>query len=57
MINSVVVLQVISMEWGNFNSLHLPLTSYDASVDAESSNPGSQVYIAPEITVKHLPLL
>ncbi|XP_027921260.1 probable hexokinase-like 2 protein [Vigna unguiculata] len=35
---------VISMEWGNFNSLRLPLTSYDASVDAESSNPGSQVF-------------
>ncbi|CAJ1943089.1 unnamed protein product [Sphenostylis stenocarpa] len=35
---------VISMEWGNFNSPHLPLTSYDASVDAESSNPGSQVF-------------
>jgi len=57
MINSVIVFQVISMEWGNFNSPHLPLTSYDASVDAESSNPGSQVCIAPEITVVRLPLL
>lgn len=43
MINSGVVLQVISMEWGKFNSPHLPLTTFDASVDAESSNPGSEV--------------
>ncbi|ESW27776.1 hypothetical protein PHAVU_003G231300 [Phaseolus vulgaris] len=35
---------VISMEWGNFNSPHLPLTSYDASVDAESSNPGTEIF-------------
>lgn len=43
MINSGLVLQVISMEWGNFNSPHLPLTSFDVNVDAESSNPGSGV--------------
>ncbi|KAK7386333.1 hypothetical protein VNO78_26493 [Psophocarpus tetragonolobus] len=35
---------VISMEWGKFNSPHLPLTSFDASVDAESSNPGSEIF-------------
>ncbi|KAL2322891.1 hypothetical protein Fmac_027270 [Flemingia macrophylla] len=35
---------VISMEWGNFSSPRLPLTSYDASVDAESSNPGSGTF-------------
>ncbi|RDX70365.1 putative hexokinase-like 2 protein, partial [Mucuna pruriens] len=35
---------VISMEWGNFNSPHLPLTSFDASVDAESANPGSGTF-------------
>ncbi|KAG5057634.1 hypothetical protein JHK86_012630 [Glycine max] len=35
---------VISMEWGKFNSPHLPLTTFDASVDAESSNPGSEIF-------------
>ncbi|KAG4930549.1 hypothetical protein AAZX31_17G151500 [Glycine max] len=35
---------VISMEWGKFNSPHLPLTSFDASVDAESSNPGREIF-------------
>ncbi|KAK1416868.1 hypothetical protein QVD17_25985 [Tagetes erecta] len=35
---------VINMEWGNFMSKHLPLTSYDSSLDAESLNPGEQIY-------------
>lgn len=32
------------MEWGNFRSSHLPLTEYDQSLDAESLNPGEQVF-------------
>ncbi|XVE86932.1 hypothetical protein DITRI_Ditri18aG0074800 [Diplodiscus trichospermus] len=35
---------VISMDWGNFNSCHLPITQYDASLDAESSNPGCRIF-------------
>ncbi|KAJ8755812.1 hypothetical protein K2173_024357 [Erythroxylum novogranatense] len=35
---------VINMEWGNFRSSHLPLTDYDNSLDAESLNPGEQVF-------------
>ncbi|KAF5738062.1 putative hexokinase [Tripterygium wilfordii] len=35
---------VISMELGNFKSPHLPVTEFDASLDAESSNPGSGVF-------------
>ncbi|XVF59180.1 hypothetical protein PTKIN_Ptkin07bG0254700 [Pterospermum kingtungense] len=35
---------VISMEWGNFNSCHLPRTQDDASLDSESSNPGRQIF-------------
>ncbi|KAI4347055.1 hypothetical protein L6164_007904 [Bauhinia variegata] len=35
---------VINMEWGNFRSLHLPLTEYDQSLDAESLNPGEQIF-------------
>ncbi|KAL1370977.1 hypothetical protein HN51_001199 [Arachis hypogaea] len=35
---------VISMEWGNFRSPHLPLTSFDTRLDSESSNPGSGVF-------------
>ncbi|KAL8129691.1 hypothetical protein V2J09_018846 [Rumex salicifolius] len=35
---------VINMEWGNFRSSHLPLTEYDAALDAESLNPGEQIY-------------
>ncbi|XP_010527158.1 PREDICTED: probable hexokinase-like 2 protein [Tarenaya hassleriana] len=31
---------VISTEWGDFSSTHLPLTEFDASLDAESLNPG-----------------
>jgi hexokinase len=38
-----IVLQIISMEWGNFRSSHLPLTPFDTILDAESSNPGSGV--------------
>ncbi|XP_009795017.1 hexokinase-2 [Nicotiana sylvestris] len=35
---------VINMEWGNFRSSHLPVTEYDQSLDAESLNPGEQIY-------------
>ncbi|KAI7727143.1 hypothetical protein M8C21_020168 [Ambrosia artemisiifolia] len=35
---------VINMEWGNFKSSHLPLTEYDNTMDAESLNPGEQIY-------------
>jgi hexokinase len=43
MIMNDIVLQIISMEWGNFRSSHLPLTPFDTILDAESSNPGSGV--------------
>ncbi|CAK8562579.1 unnamed protein product [Lathyrus sativus] len=35
---------VISMELGNFRSSHLPLTPFDTSLDAESSNPGNGTF-------------
>ncbi|KAG5412543.1 hypothetical protein IGI04_000110 [Brassica rapa subsp. trilocularis] len=35
---------VISTEWGDFRSCHLPLTEFDAGLDAESLNPGSHVF-------------
>lgn len=35
---------VINMEWGNFKSSHLPLTEYDHALDAESLNPGEQIF-------------
>ncbi|CAK9150591.1 unnamed protein product [Ilex paraguariensis] len=35
---------VINMQWGRFCSSHLPITEFDASLDAESSNPGSQIF-------------
>ncbi|KAK1266562.1 Hexokinase-2 [Acorus gramineus] len=35
---------VINMEWGNFRSSHLPLTEYDQAMDAESLNPGEQIF-------------
>ncbi|XP_047945131.1 hexokinase-2 [Salvia hispanica] len=35
---------VINMEWGNFRSSHLPLTVYDYALDAESLNPGDQIF-------------
>ncbi|CDP03250.1 unnamed protein product [Coffea canephora] len=35
---------VINMEWGNFRSSHLPLTEYDQGLDAESLNPGEQIF-------------
>lgn len=38
------LMQVINMEWGNFRSSHLPLTEFDHSLDAESLNPGEQVF-------------
>lgn len=42
--HSVLILQGISMEWGNFRSPHLPITEFDACLDSESLNPGSQVW-------------
>ncbi|GAA0155739.1 kinase [Lithospermum erythrorhizon] len=35
---------VINMEWGNFKSSHLPLSEYDHALDAESLNPGEQIF-------------
>ncbi|XP_061351646.1 probable hexokinase-like 2 protein [Gastrolobium bilobum] len=35
---------VISIKWGDFKSPHLPVTAFDASLDAESSNPGSEIF-------------
>ncbi|XP_074563849.1 hexokinase-2-like [Curcuma longa] len=35
---------VINMEWGNFRYSHLPTTDYDHELDAESLNPGEQIY-------------
>ncbi|EOA18237.1 hypothetical protein CARUB_v10006729mg [Capsella rubella] len=35
---------VVSTEWGDFKSCHLPITEFDASLDAESLNPGNQVF-------------
>ncbi|KAI4377082.1 hypothetical protein MLD38_014768 [Melastoma candidum] len=35
---------VINMEWGNFRSSHIPLTEYDHALDAESLNPGEQIF-------------
>ncbi|KAI8534664.1 hypothetical protein RHMOL_Rhmol10G0107700 [Rhododendron molle] len=35
---------VINMQWGGFTSSHLPISEFDASLDAESSNPGSQIF-------------
>ncbi|KAL0460935.1 UNVERIFIED_CONTAM: Hexokinase-3 [Sesamum latifolium] len=33
---------VVNMEWGNFWSSHLPRTSYDIDLDADSPNPNDQ---------------
>ncbi|CAH9070581.1 unnamed protein product [Cuscuta europaea] len=33
---------VVDMEWGNFWSSHLPRTSYDSDLDADSPNPNDQ---------------
>ncbi|ESQ53299.1 hypothetical protein EUTSA_v10027262mg [Eutrema salsugineum] len=35
---------VISTEWADFRSCHLPVTEFDAALDAESLNPGSRVF-------------
>ncbi|XAR53392.1 Hexokinase [Bertholletia excelsa] len=35
---------VINTEWGNFQSSHLPLTEHDRALDAESLNPGEQIF-------------
>ncbi|KAH6803627.1 hexolike 3 [Perilla frutescens var. frutescens] len=34
----------VNMQWGNFFSSHLPLTEYDASLDAESVDPGCRIF-------------
>lgn len=36
------VLQVINMEWVNFQTSHLPLKEYDNALDFESLNRGEQ---------------
>lgn len=36
------VLQVINMEWVNFQTSHLPLKGYDSALDFESLNRGEQ---------------
>lgn len=38
-----LVLQVISTQWGDFSTPHLPITIFDTCLDAESSNPGFRV--------------
>ncbi|KAJ4971711.1 hypothetical protein NE237_004810 [Protea cynaroides] len=35
---------VVNMEWGNFWSSHLPRTSYDMDLDADSPNPNDQAF-------------
>ncbi|XP_071694853.1 probable hexokinase-like 2 protein [Rutidosis leptorrhynchoides] len=35
---------VIDMQWGNFNTPHLPITQFDMDLDSESSNPGSRIF-------------
>lgn len=35
---------IINTEWGNFNCSNLPITEFDSSLDAESSNPGSRIF-------------
>ncbi|KAG8638326.1 hexokinase-3 isoform X2 [Manihot esculenta] len=37
-----VAVLVVNMEWGNFWSSHLPRTTYDINLDAESPNPNDQ---------------
>ncbi|PWA67616.1 hexokinase-like 3 [Artemisia annua] len=35
---------VIDMQWGNFNTPHLPITQFDMALDSESSNPGCRIF-------------
>ncbi|KAK2981249.1 hypothetical protein RJ640_030638 [Escallonia rubra] len=35
---------IINMQWGSFRSSHLPVTEFDSSLDAESSNPCSRIF-------------
>ncbi|KAM0057774.1 putative hexokinase, ATPase, nucleotide binding domain-containing protein [Helianthus debilis subsp. tardiflorus] len=35
---------VIDMQWGKFNTPHLPITQFDMALDSESSNPGSRIF-------------
>ncbi|KAL3525550.1 hypothetical protein ACH5RR_013922 [Cinchona calisaya] len=35
---------VINMQWGNFSSSHLPITEFDATLESESTNPGSRIF-------------
>ncbi|KAK9128874.1 hypothetical protein Syun_017671 [Stephania yunnanensis] len=39
---------VVNMEWGNFWTSHLPRTSYDIDLDAESPNPNDQARMSLE---------
>ncbi|KAI7993032.1 Hexokinase-3 [Camellia lanceoleosa] len=41
-VNMGVAALVVNMEWGNFWSSHLPRTSYDTDLDADSLNPNDQ---------------
>ncbi|GKD98414.1 hexokinase [Tanacetum coccineum] len=42
------------MEWGNFQSPHLPLTEYDESLDASSKNPKKQIVFEKMISGMYL---
>ncbi|PKI40939.1 hypothetical protein CRG98_038676 [Punica granatum] len=35
---------LVTMGWGNFSCSDLPITEFDSCLDAESSNPGSQIF-------------
>ncbi|KAK3030427.1 hypothetical protein RJ639_039184 [Escallonia herrerae] len=35
---------IINVQWGSFRSSHLPVTEFDSSLDAESSNPCSRIF-------------
>lgn len=46
------------MEWGNFWSSHLPRTTYDIDLDADSPNPSDQVWLVWfHFVIEHLELL
>ena len=42
-VHACAAVQVINMEWGNFWSPNLPLTTYDEALDDKSHNCGEQV--------------
>nr|XP_043608489.1 probable hexokinase-like 2 protein [Erigeron canadensis] len=35
---------VIDMQWGNFNTPHLPITQFDMALDSDSSNRGYRIF-------------